>query len=83
MMMVVAGGDEGGFLAVARLQGEAEDADIEAERPLDVGDLQVDMSDVDARVYRRSCHEVRLLGVTHPLAQRRWNHFAAFGVSSA
>ena len=50
VVMVVAGGDEGGVLAVARLQREAEDAAIEGERPLDVGDLEVGVADADARI---------------------------------
>ena len=50
MVVVVAGGDEGGLVAHPLLQLEAEDADVEAERALDVGDLQVDVADVDARI---------------------------------
>ena len=49
-MVVVAGGDEGRLLAQPLLQVEAEDADVERERPLDVRDLEVDVADVDARI---------------------------------
>ena len=50
MVVVVAGGDERGLVAHSLLQLEAEDADVETERALDVRDLQVDVPDVDARI---------------------------------
>ena len=50
MVVVAAGGDERGFIAVALLQLEAEHADVEAERTVEVGDLQVHVPDVDAGV---------------------------------
>jgi len=46
--MVAAGRDEGGLGPVAGDQLEAEDVAVEGQRPLEVGDLQVDMSDVGA-----------------------------------
>ena len=52
VVVVVAGGDEGGVLAVARLQLEAEHAAIEGERPLDVGDLEMGVADADAGIDR-------------------------------
>ena len=52
MVVVVAGGDERGLVAHPLLQLEAEHADVEAERALDVGDLQVDVADVDAGIDR-------------------------------
>ena len=52
VVVVVAGGDERGVPAVARLELEAEHAAIEGERPLDVGDLEVGVADADARVDR-------------------------------
>ncbi len=51
-MVVAAGGDEGGVVAPALHQLEAEDAAVEVERAVDVGDLEVDVADVDAGVDR-------------------------------
>ena len=52
MVVVAAGRDERGLVAHALLQLEAEHAAVEAERALEVGDLQVDVADVDARIDR-------------------------------
>ena len=51
-MVVAAGGDEGGVLAVALHQLEAEHAAVEVEGAVDVGDLEVDVADVDAGIDR-------------------------------
>ena len=51
-MVVAAGGDEGGVGAVALHQLEAEHAAVEVEGAVDVGDLEVDVADVDAGVDR-------------------------------
>ena len=51
-MVVAARRDERRLIAELLLQLEAEDAAIEVERALEVGDLQMDMADVDARINR-------------------------------
>ena len=51
-MVVAAGRDEGGVGAVALHQLEAEHAAVEVERAVDVGDLEVDVADVDAGIDR-------------------------------
>ena len=48
MMMIAAGRDEGGIAAVALHQLETKHAAIEAEGPIKVGDLEMNMSDPDA-----------------------------------
>ena len=48
--MVAAGRDERGLVAVPLHHVEAEDVAVEGERAVDVGDLQVDVADVDAGV---------------------------------
>src|SRR5581483_7731379 len=50
VVVVAAGGEEDGLLAVAVRDVEAEHAVPELERPIEVGDLEVDVTDVDARV---------------------------------
>src|SRR5438067_1716134 len=50
VMMVSAGRDEGRVRAVALLELEAENAAVEVERAVDVGDLQVHVADVHARI---------------------------------
>ena len=52
MVVVAAGRDEGRLVAEALLQLEAEHAAVEVERAVDVGDLEVDVADVDAGVDR-------------------------------
>ena len=52
VVVVVAGGDERGLIAHPLLQLEAEHADVEAERTLDVGHLQANVADVDAGIDR-------------------------------
>ena len=72
--MVAAGGDEGCVLAVAMLELEAEDAAVEAERAAEVGDLQVNMPDVHARIDRASLHATIVL--RGGLAPRRFRDAA-------
>jgi hypothetical protein len=50
MVVIAAGRHEGGLGAVALHQLEAEDAAIEAERPVEIGHLQVDMADPHAGI---------------------------------
>ena len=45
VVVVAAGREEGGLVAVLLLQLEAEHAGVEGDRPVEVGDLQVDMPD--------------------------------------
>ena len=52
VVVIVARGDEGRVLAHPLLQLEAEHADVEVERALDVRHLQVDVADVGARIDR-------------------------------
>ena len=52
VVVVAAGGDEGGVGSVALGQLEAEHAAIELERAVDVGDFEVDVADVDAGIDR-------------------------------
>jgi hypothetical protein len=44
-MMVAAGGNERGLIAVALRQFEAQHTAIEAERALEISDLEVDVTD--------------------------------------
>ena len=62
MVVVAAGADERGLLAVALLQLEPEHAAPEAERAVEIGHLQMDVPDVDARVdrHRASIRRVTL-----------------------
>jgi len=69
-MVIVACGDERGAVAVALFQLEAEHATIEAERPLDVGDLEMDMADPDARVDRLADRILARIDRTHLFADR-------------
>jgi len=50
VVVVSAGGDERGAVAEGLHELEAEDADIEVERALKVGDLKVDVTDADGGV---------------------------------
>jgi hypothetical protein len=52
VVVVAAGGDEGGVGAPTLHQLEAEEAAVEVEGAVDVGDLEVDVADVDAWVDR-------------------------------
>src|SRR3954447_20715182 len=61
VVVVAARGDEGRLLAVAMLELEAEHAAVEVERAVDVGDLQVHVPDVHARIDRASVHAAIVL----------------------
>ena len=50
MVVVAACGDERRLRAGAGLLLEAEDAAVEADRPLEIRDLQMDVADVDAGI---------------------------------
>ena len=63
------GRDEGGVPAVALGQLEAEHAAIEAQRPLEVGHLQVDMADAGAGVDRAGHGRIGML-LNGPAAPR-------------
>jgi hypothetical protein len=63
VVVVATGRDEDRLVAVARLLLEAEDADVEVEGALEVGDLEVHVADVHARI-DRSCHVMSLLAGT-------------------
>ena len=52
VVVIAARGDERRVLAHPLLQLEAEHADVEVERALDVGHLQVDVADLVARIDR-------------------------------
>ena len=52
MVMIVARRDERGLRAVARDQRKAEHAAIERQRPLDIGDFEMDMADAGLRIDR-------------------------------
>jgi deazaflavin-dependent oxidoreductase (nitroreductase family) len=52
VVVVAAGREEDGLIPVARLLLEAEHADVEVERTLDVRHLEMDVADVDAWVNR-------------------------------
>ena len=71
MVVVAAGGDERGLLAVALHEVEAQYAAIEAEGALEVGHLQVDVADARARSHRAmlggiELRRLRCLGHDHP-----------------
>ena len=50
MMMIAAGGQERGLSPKALLQLEAEHAAIKGERAIEIGDLQMNMADANARI---------------------------------
>src|SRR5262245_49820774 len=78
VVVVATSRDEHRLVAVPRLLLEAEDADVEVERPLDVGDLEVDMADVHARVDWFGRHRQRL----RPRRRCTWtvrSHFGRLG----
>jgi hypothetical protein len=52
MVVVAAGRDEGRLAAEALLELEAEHVAPEAERAVEIGDLQVDVADPHARIDR-------------------------------
>jgi hypothetical protein len=54
VVVVAAGRDEGYLLAEALLQLESEHAAVEGEGAIEVGDLEVDVADVDAGIDRLS-----------------------------
>jgi hypothetical protein len=54
VMVVATGGDEGGLIPHSLPQLEAEDAAVEADRAIEIGDLQMDVTDVDARIDRHA-----------------------------
>ena len=66
MVVVAAGRDERGLLAVALHQPEAEHAAVEGERAVEIGDLEVDVADpglgVDRAAPALPRHGCRLLG---------------------
>ena len=49
-MVIAAGRDEGRLVAVAQLQLEAEHAAVEVEGAVEIGDLEVNVADVDVRI---------------------------------
>src|SRR5687767_8202248 len=51
-MMVAAGGDERGPCPVSLRQGESEDVAIESQRPIEVGDLEMNVPDANVRMNR-------------------------------
>ncbi len=53
--MVVATGREEGAPLRAHLHLEAEQAFVERERALEIGDLEMDVPDVDAGIDRHEC----------------------------
>jgi hypothetical protein len=52
MMMVAAGGEKRGLVSKSLCHLEAEHVAIETERAFEIGDLQVNVPDPDARVDR-------------------------------
>lgn len=52
VVVVAAGCEKCRLAAIALLQLEAENAGVESERPVEVGDLEVDMPDTGARMDR-------------------------------
>jgi len=50
VVVVTAGGDEGGLVAVALGELEAEDVDVEVESAFEVGDFEVDVADASVGV---------------------------------
>jgi hypothetical protein len=52
MVVIAAGGEEHRLVAIALRHLEAEHVAIEGERPVEIGDLQVDMADARARMDR-------------------------------
>ena len=51
-MVVAAGGDKGRLVAGTLLQLEPEDAAVESKGAFKVGDLEMDVTDVDAQADR-------------------------------
>jgi len=52
MMVITARGDEGGLRAIAVGKLETQHATIEVERPLEIGYLEMDVTDAHAGVNR-------------------------------
>ena len=50
VVMIAPRADEGGLAAEALLQLEAEDAAIEGEGAVDIGNLEMNVADIDARI---------------------------------
>jgi hypothetical protein len=50
VVVVAAGGDERRLITHPLLELESENAAVEVDRPLDVGDLQMHVADVDPRI---------------------------------
>ena len=73
MVVVAARTDERSLLAVSLLQLEPEHTAPESERALDIGHLQVDVADVDARIDR---HAPRILPAAGTHAAPRQTHAA-------
>src|SRR5260221_13710084 len=75
MVVVAARRDERRLRAVPLRKVEAEDATVERQCPLQVGDLQVDVADADLginRVRRIACGHVRSFGDDWSLIARRY-----------
>ena len=68
MVVVAAGAQEGGLVAVARRLLEAEHVAPEPERAVEIGDLEVDVADVDARMDRLTARHARTLASAGRLA---------------
>jgi hypothetical protein len=49
-MMITAGGDKRGVIAVALHQFKSEYATIKIQRAIEIGDFEMDMADADARI---------------------------------
>ena len=49
MVVIAASRQKGGLVAVLLLQLESEHSRVEGDRPVEVGDFQVDMADAGAR----------------------------------
>ena len=74
-MMIAAGGNERRLLAKALRQFKTEHAAIKRQRPIEIGNLQMDVANADARIDRRDKSRAlrgnfRLHG-HHPLLQAR------------
>ena len=54
MVVIAAGGDERGLVAVPEDDLESQHALVEGQRAVDVGDLEVDVADVHAGVERHA-----------------------------
>jgi hypothetical protein len=67
VVVVVVGGEERSLVAHPLLDIEPEHVAVEPDRPIEIGHLQVNVADVDARIDPLARHPFRVLAGRSPL----------------